>query len=136
MDRLIEAARGVRGRAYAPYSGYRVGAAVLGADGGIYVGCNVENVSYGATLCAERAAVLRMVADGCQEIRGVAVATQDGGTPCGACLQVLAEFVRDPATVRVFLADNDSLRADYALLELLPHGFTSKGVSRTERVAE
>ena len=98
-DALLEAARAVARRAYAPYSGFRVGAAVL-ADGVTYVGCNVENPSFGLTMCAERVAIFTAVAAGARRLSAVALAcidaTQDASPglrmPCGACRQVMAEF--------------------------------------------
>ena len=105
-DTLLAAARAVRERAYAPYSGFRVGAAVLTADGRIFAGCNVENASYGLTICAERAAVVTAVAAGARRI--VAAAVVAGGDaptpPCGACRQVLAEF---GAGMTLLLAGSD-----------------------------
>lgn len=94
MDALIESARAVRERAYAPYSGFMVGAAVISESGKIYVGCNVENASYGATLCAERNAIAQMVANGEKRILTVAIFV-DGETPampCGICRQVISEL--------------------------------------------
>jgi cytidine deaminase len=123
---LVKAAVGARTNAYAPYSVYRVGAAVLGADGRIRSGCNVENVAFGLSLCAERSAVARMVGDGCLEVRAVAVATKDGGTPCGACLQTLLEFSPEPAAVEVVCVDEDGREATYRLDELIPHGFRTE----------
>ncbi len=90
--RLIAAAGDVRLRAYAPYSKYKVGAAVLGEDGVIYGGCNVENASYGLGMCAERVALGAAVAAGCKKPTAIAIVTADGGSPCGACRQVLVEF--------------------------------------------
>ncbi|MCC7433323.1 MAG: cytidine deaminase [Methanoregulaceae archaeon] len=128
---LIEAAVHVRRRAYAPYSGYAVGSAILDDRGLVHVGCNVENISYGGCICAERSAAVRMVAEGGRRICEVAVATVDGGAPCGICLQFLAEFT--DGDVLVHLVDEsgtvESLRFD----ELLPHGFSSEAVSRTDR---
>jgi cytidine deaminase len=94
LDRteLIRAAQEVRQNAYAPYSNYSVGAAVRTIDGRVFVGCNVENASFGLTVCAERNAIFAAVAAGAREIVAVAVVTGDGGSPCGACRQVLAEF--------------------------------------------
>ena len=88
---LVSAARAVRLRAHAPYSRFRVGAAVLDERGRIHVGCNVENASYGLTVCAERNAVAAAIAAGAKRVRAVAVCTATGATPCGACRQVLAE---------------------------------------------
>lgn len=129
MDELVRAALKARERAYAPYSGYRVGAAALGEDGTVYEGCNVENVSYPACLCAERVAIGTMVAAGCRRFDALAVATKDGGTPCGVCLQVLAEFAddRDP---RIVCASESGRPVVYVLSDLLPHAFASKEVGR------
>ena len=121
MDRLVLAAQEARTRAYAPYSGYLVGAAILTKSGRLYLGCNVENASYGAAICAERTAIARMVADGEREPIACAVATggRNPGTPCGICRQVLAEFARDMPIALV--AGN--VRRDTSLARLLPDAF-------------
>lgn len=129
---LIESARQVRERAYAPYSGYKVGAAVLDENGAIHVGCNVENISYGGCICAERSAVVRMVAEGGTQVTEVAVATVDGGAPCGICLQFLAEFCN--ADCKVHLLGEASSVKTLNFGELLPYGFASVAVSRTDRL--
>ena len=120
FDELVNAARASRTRAYAPYSNYAVGAAILGSDGKIYTGCNVENASYGLTICAERNAIASMVAAGCTTIESVAVSTKDGGTPCGACRQVLAEFAQ--ANVKVACASDSDVQ-HFTVAELLPSSF-------------
>lgn len=120
---LIEAARRARLHAYAPYSNYAVGAAVRTSDGRIFTGCNVENASYGLTVCAERVAVFSAVAAGAREVVAVAVCTPDGGTPCGACRQVLMEFAPAPDACTIWVVRPDELVARYTLAELLPHAF-------------
>lgn len=117
---LIAEARRVRERAYAPYSGYRVGAALLGRSGRIYTGCNVENASYPLSLCAERAAVVKAVSEGEREFLAIAVVTENGGTPCGACRQVLREFGED---IVVFIADIGGHYRQTTVRELLPESF-------------
>lgn len=123
LDALVATAREARERAYCPYSGYAVGAAVLGADGKVYTGCNVENASYGLTMCAERTAILAMVAAGCRSIREAVVATQDSGTPCGACRQVMSEFIESPEDVLVHCVDDSGGIRSLRFSELLPHAF-------------
>jgi cytidine deaminase len=117
---LVTAAAAVRTRAYVPYSGYAVGAALLAADGQVFTGCNVENASYSLTVCAERNAVFQAVAHGERSIQAVAVVTENGVTPCGACRQVLAEFNPE---MMVIVADVVGNRRIYALSELLPDAF-------------
>ena len=118
---LVRRAGEARRRAYAPYSNYSVGAAVLAGSGEIYLGGNVENAAYPSGICAERAAVFSAVSQGEREIRALAVVTENGGAPCGSCRQVLAEF---GPQARVIVADDDGkivLEAD--LSELLPYAF-------------
>lgn len=117
---LIAAAASVRAQAYAPYSHFAVGAALLAGDGQVYTGCNVENASYGLAICAERNAVARAVAAGQQAFRVIAVVTENGVTPCGACRQVLAEF--NPQLL-VIVADTAGNQRRYRLSELLPAAF-------------
>ena len=128
----IDAACGARERAYAPYSGYTVGAAVEDESGRVHVGCNVENVSFGATMCAERGALSRMVAEGGRTIRRVAVATSDGGAPCGICLQSLFEFAPEPETVEIVLSDEKGETTRLNLAQLLPRAFVSNVVRRAK----
>jgi len=125
--RLVRAARAARRRAYAPYSRFAVGAAVLAADGTIYAGCNVENASYGLTVCAERVAVQSAVAAGRRRLRAVAVAGPSGITPCGACRQVMDEF----GVATVILAATGAAPESVALRELLPRPFMTR--ARRER---
>jgi len=120
---LLELARNARRNAYAPYSRYAVGSAVLMADGRMFAGVNVENASYGLTVCAERVAVWKAISEGTQELKAVAVITADGAPPCGACLQVLAEFAPNPEECVVWLATPDSLVRRLTLAELLPVRF-------------
>jgi cytidine deaminase len=120
-SQLIDAARLARERAYAPYSGYQVGAALLTTGGEILVGCNIENAAYPATICAERAAIATAVSNGIQMFSAVAVVTADGAWPCGMCRQVLHEFAPD---MLVVVADaNGRVLGESSLAELLPHGF-------------
>lgn len=119
MDELVAAARAARERAYAPYSRFAVGAALLGKSGQVYGGCNVENLSFGLTVCAERNAVFSAVAAGEREFQSIAVVadSQTPVTPCGACRQVLAEFGLDLEVCSANLADD---RYTTTIRELLP----------------
>ena len=122
-EKLIEMARAVRENAYAPYSNYRVGAALLAKSGKIYVGCNFENVSFGAGSCAERAALGAAVAAGEREFLAIAVVGADATiTPCGICRQALAEFGN--ITVYCAGAEENGETCEYKLSELLPHAFS------------
>jgi cytidine deaminase len=125
MARLVQAARGARQRAYAPYSGYRVGAALATKNGKIFVGCNVENASYGACICAERGAIAQMVAAGEGEPVACAVVTEGPrpGSPCGICRQVLSEFARDMPIALVGDGGARASRRDTSLAALLPDAF-------------
>ena len=120
-DELVRCALGVRLRAYAPYSGYLVGAAVLAADGTVVTGCNVENASYGATICAERVALTAAVAQGLREFTAIAVVTQNGGAPCGMCRQVMAELGPEMA---VYIGDGQGRYRATTVSESLPAMFT------------
>ncbi|RYG36741.1 cytidine deaminase [bacterium] len=120
LDDLVAMARAARANAYAPYSSYAVGAAIRDTEGGIWVGVNVENASYGATICAERGAIMAMVAGGSLRIAAIAVATRDGGPPCGMCLQVIGEFASPECPV--LIASDDGLQT-FRLGELIPHRF-------------
>jgi cytidine deaminase len=122
-QRLADAARAAAAHAYCPYSGFPVGAAVLTAEGAITSGCNVENASFGLSVCAERNAIFHAVADGAKSIVALVVYTPTPApvTPCGACRQVLAEFGSE-ATIRSICAG--PRRDEYTLGELLPHIFS------------
>jgi cytidine deaminase len=125
LDRLVQAAKAVREHAHAPYSRYQVGAAIATKSGAVFVGCNVENASLGATICAERGAIMQMVAHGEREPIACAVVTgDDGASPCGICRQVLAEFARDLPIVMVGLGSRDGETGRVvSLAELLPLAF-------------
>ena len=125
LDELVEAARKARAAAYAPYSDYRVGAAIATEDGRIFTGCNVENASYGATVCAERNAIGAMVVAGAS--KPVACAVVTGGTkpgsPCGMCRQGLVEVVREMPGVLIAETANGDVRRDTMLADLMPDVF-------------
>jgi cytidine deaminase len=124
---LIAAATSALDRAYAPYSKFKVGAAVA-AEGTIFTGSNVENASYGLSMCAERTAVLAAVLGGARAIEGVAVCTEASppSSPCGACRQVMSEFAKDPAAVKIVAVNLKGDRREWTLAELLPDGFTGE----------
>jgi cytidine deaminase len=121
MDELFSAARKAADAAYAPYSRFRVGAALLGDDGVVYSGCNVENRSFGLAICAERSAVVQGVSKGRRSFSALAISTPDSETPvgpCGACRQVLSEFMAPEAKVR--FAGSGPERVDTTIGELYP----------------
>ncbi len=124
---LLDAAREVRLNAYAPYSGYLVGSAIRDEQGRVFVGCNVENISYGGCICAERHAIGAMIAAGGRRITALAVVTLDGGTPCGICLQSIAEFADPDLPIELV---GDVGQRTVTLRELLPQGFKSEAVAR------
>lgn len=121
-EQLIQRALEVRQNAYVPYSHFPVGAALLGSNGEIYVGTNFENASYGLTICAERSAVGTMVANGEQMIKAVAVSSENGVTPCGACRQVLLEFADPAAPVYIISANSGEVRKT-TVAQLIPDAF-------------
>ena len=119
--KLVQRALQARERAYAPYSKYRVGAALLTESGDVFEGVNIENAAYPAGICAERSAVFGAVSSGQRSFRALAVATQNGGTPCGSCRQVLAEFGLDTLVLIVDAAGQ--VVAETTVHDLLPKAF-------------
>ncbi len=127
---LIRAARAVRRHAYAPYSRYPVGAALLTRSGKIYTGVNVENAAFPSGMCAERVAVFKAVSDGERAFEAIVVVTENGGAPCGACRQVLAEFGTD---LEVVVADaSGAVVLETTLAELLPASFGPQSLPGAE----
>jgi cytidine deaminase len=120
-EALLSAAREARENAYAPYSGYKVGAAVLAESGNIYSGCNVENGVYPLGQCAERGAIQNMVASGDLKIVALLLATQNASTPCGACRQVISEFA--DSHTPIYIADTDGIVEETTVGALLPKAF-------------
>jgi cytidine deaminase len=135
LARLVTAARAARERAYAPYSKYKVGAAILTKSGSVFTGANVENATYGATICAERSAIVQMVAAGDREPIACAVATGGprAGSPCGICRQVLREFARDMPIALVAEQKGRLTRRDTTLAKLLPDAFDGSALKKRGR---
>ncbi|HET9857705.1 MAG TPA: cytidine deaminase [Chthoniobacterales bacterium] len=129
-NKLIDAASDARRLAYAPYSGFQVGAALATSAGKIYTGCNVENVSLGLTICAERSAIATAIAQGDKDFVAIAVVTagKKPAVPCGACRQVMAEF--NPS-MKIIAATVDGKVQEFDLAELLP--FPSQGILEGSR---
>lgn len=130
IPELIEAAIAARSKAYAPYSGYHVGAAVLTKDDRIYSGVNIENASYGATNCGERTAIFKAVSEGNQKIKAIAVVGGAKGEvvngfsyPCGICRQVMREFCENPDEFIIIVAQNKNEYRTFTLNEILPASF-------------
>jgi cytidine deaminase len=119
---LIDLANEARKLAYAPYSNYPVGAALRTKTGRIYTGVNIENAAYPHTMCAERVAIFKAVSDGETEFEVIAVVTNNGGSPCGGCRQVLAEFGLD--TIVLFADGDGNFKKELTVSELLPEAFT------------
>ena len=120
---LVKRAIAARENAYAPYSNYQVGAALLGRSGRVYTGGNVENASYSLTICAERSAVVKAISEGESRFTAIAVATENGGAPCGACRQVLREFGKKTI---VLIADVEGNYRETRVGDLLPDSFSKK----------
>ena len=120
-QKLIESSLSARRWAYAPYSNYLVGAALLTSSGKIYDGVNVENAAYPTSICAERVSVFKAVSEGEKNITAIAVASSNGGTPCGACRQVLSEFGQD---IKVLIVNGEGVvEQETTIAELLPGAF-------------
>jgi cytidine deaminase len=126
-DELIASAAAARERAYAPYSKFKVGAALKGKSGRVYAGCNVENAVNGSSICAERTAIFKAVSEGEREFEAIAVVTENGASPCGGCRQVMMEFAPDMA---VIIADTQGRARFTTVRDLLPDGFTPEHLPR------
>ena len=124
-EQLVDMAKKAREYAYAPYSKFKVGAALLTKSGKVFTGCNVENSSFGASMCAERVAVFKAVSEGEREFEAIAVVTDtvNPAMPCGMCRQVLSEFSLD---IKIYAANLDGKIKSTTLRELLPFAFTKK----------
>ena len=120
---LVQAALAARLQAYAPYSNFLVGAAILTPSGEVFTGCNVENASYGLTICAERSAIFTAVGQGLRKFDKVAVASRGGVLPCGACLQVISEFGSDSLVVLLVDFEKPDTWRELTLRELMPQRF-------------
>lgn len=125
---LVARALEARQHAYAPYSHYAVGAAVLAADGSVILGCNVENAAYPATICAERVALTGAIAQGQRALVAIAVATENGGSPCGTCRQVMAEL---GPQMTVYIANAAGDYRTTTVQDLLPDWFTGASLTRS-----
>ena len=128
---LVKAAYEAQKYSYSPYSGFEVGAALLGKNGKIYLGCNIENAAYSPSNCAERTAFFKAISEGCQEFEAIAIVGNkkgekgDFGPPCGVCRQVMAEFC-DPESFRIILGRSGEEYYSCFLKDLLPLGFGSE----------
>jgi cytidine deaminase len=127
QDELIASAKAAREQAYAPYSNFKVGAALLGKSGRVYTGCNVENAAYGPSMCAERTAIFKAVSEGEREFEAIAVVTENGVSPCGTCRQVMMEFAPD---MTVFISNTRGNTRITTVRDLLPDGFTPNHLPR------
>ncbi len=129
-EKLMELAVEAMGHAYVPYSGYKVGAALLCADGSVYQGCNIENASFSPTICAERTAIFKAVYDGKRDFKAIAVCGGKDGVitgpfpPCGVCRQVMREFCEDDFII--YLVGANGSYETLTLPELLPYSFSAK----------
>jgi cytidine deaminase len=128
-SKLIQAAQEARQWAYAPYSNYRVGAALLSASGKVYDGVNIENAAYPTGICAERVAVFKAISEGEREFIAIAVVTDNGGSPCGSCRQVISEFGLD--TLVVIANAAGEVVQETSINELLPGAFRPEHLPRS-----
>ena len=122
---LLEIAKKAMRNAYAPYSNFKVGAALLCSDGTVFTGCNIENASYGAANCAERTAVFKAVSEGHRDFYAIAIVSSSGEEtfPCGICRQVLAEFAPN---IRVILSNKENIPVSYKFQDIMPYIFSLK----------
>ncbi|MCS7054890.1 MAG: cytidine deaminase [Thermoflexales bacterium] len=127
---LIEVANRARKYAHAPYSRYRVGSALLAASGNVYSGVNVENASYGLAICSERTAYVKAISEGEREFVAIAVVTENGGAPCGACRQFMSEFGLNTLVIQADARGNYTLTTVGALL---PDAFTPEKLAQAKR---
>mgnify|MGYP003412797071 CR=1 FL=1 len=129
-NRLIQEAIEARKQAYTPYSQFKVGAAVLTADGNVFRGCNIENASYGLTNCAERTAIFKAISEGEPKVKAIAIVADTDGpvSPCGACRQVIAEFSDDHT--KVYLSNLKGDLQETSIAELLPGFFKSTDMGK------
>ena len=117
---LIKTAISMRSKAYAPYSNYKVGAAIQTNNNIIFSGCNIENSSYSLTCCAERVAIFKAVSEGYKKFKALSVSTNNGGMPCGACRQVIWELC---GNITIYICDNKNLIKTLKTIDLIPHPF-------------
>lgn len=123
---LVKKAMKAKENAYAPYSGFRVGACVKTQDGRIYIGCNIENSSFGATICAERTAIVKAISEGETKISAIAITSDSDGLtyPCGICRQVISEFRSD--NTKIICSNKKGEYKIYEINDILPHAFTKE----------
>tara|TARA_Y100000746_G_C15407747_1_gene409023 strand:+ start:642 stop:1037 length:396 start_codon:yes stop_codon:yes gene_type:complete len=117
---LIKTAISMRSKAYAPYSNYKVGAAIQTNNNIIFGGCNIENSSYSLTCCAERVAIFKAISEGYKKFKALSVSTNNGGMPCGACRQVIWDLC---GNIPIYICDNKNLIKTLKIIELIPHPF-------------
>lgn len=120
---LVEAARGARENAYAPYSRFAVGCALITADGSLFRGCNIENASFGLTICAERVAMCNAITSGHRDFEAICIVSNGAATPCGACRQFINEFGSDTIIILAD-AENGTIRKELSAKDLLPYSFS------------